>query len=188
VTALQVSVLLVLAAWLGITVLWNLPGMPPRVARLFARVGLARLTILLPTWNFFAPRPGDADYCLLYRDQEAGGGLTPWKTLALPSVSGLRRAVWNPHSRTRKVIHDAMSHLGRLASPDKHMPRAQLVLSLPYLVLLRRVCREPLQDRTALRQFAVLQYRLKHRAPNPSDFKPVLISYFHRIEAPGGES
>ena len=187
-TVVQIGALLVLAVWFAATLLWNLPGMPPRLARFCARVGLSRMTIVLPTWNFFAPRPGDSDYCLLYRDRDAHGNTTQWKDVSVPDVSGLGRALWNPHSRPRKVIHDAMSHLGRLAAPERAIPRTQLVLSLPYLVLLRRVSREPVSDSTALRQFVVLQYRLDHRSPEPDDLKPVLISYFHEVDASGGRS
>ena len=34
---------------------------------------------LIPTWTFFAPRPGVTDFNILYRDRARDGAFGPWR-------------------------------------------------------------------------------------------------------------
>jgi len=86
----------VLAAWLLVTILGNLPSL--RVA--FQRRDAARL---IPDWALFA-RPRMTDMILLRRDLLRDGTLTRWQEV---EVAGPRRwynFIWNPGLHPRRAL------------------------------------------------------------------------------------
>jgi hypothetical protein len=138
----------VLAAWTVLTVLnqFNRGSLIRRVKRhdVFA---------LIPTWTFFAPRPGITDYNVLYRDSDPVGALSPWREL-WPYRTCASRVVWSPDKRARKSLGDMCQSLVRLASARSG---AKPRLEVTYLALLGAVSRRPRSGMAARRQFIIVR-------------------------------
>ncbi|MFI1106138.1 hypothetical protein [Streptomyces melanogenes] len=158
--------------WLLATVLVALPA---RADPLKARIP-AWLNPVVPSWTFFAPRPAVNDTILLYRDVSVRGDVGPL------------REVWprtRPCGRAGKAVDDAVSHLlqsigesepGEPAAELERAHTAQVMLSVPYLMLLNR-CAGAVHDPTADRlQFAIA--RASRRAEQP---EVLFLSATHRL-------
>ena len=87
---------------------------------------------LIPTWNFFAPRPSTDDYVLLYRMKLADGSRSCWTELRQDWKRDWWSALWNPGKRARKALLDLCMEL-RALLPE--LDSEALTVSLPYLVL-----------------------------------------------------
>src|SRR5262245_22237756 len=118
-----------LCVWFGLSVLNQLAG-----RRLPAMQRWDSFQ-LLPLWNFFAPRPGVADYYLLYRDKAEDGRLGPWQLVVPTDRRRWTSFLWNPDKLKRKVLSDVVQ---AFAGYEKAGNPAVL-LSLPYLTCLKMV-------------------------------------------------
>lgn len=165
-----------LGIWLVLTVLWNIPRLDAAVFR-FLRAG--RWVQLVPSWSFFAPLPSNRDYVLFYRDRFDSGSLSPWReVLSEGDEWALRKMIWNPGSRPRKALSDAVSYLNTLVRSDEKKGRCDsLVLSVPYLLLLNKVSRLPAGLGVTGRQFLIMKYSI-----TVPETEPVFLSKIHDLE------
>lgn len=120
-----------------------------------ARVPRLSALGLVPSWTFFAPRPGVDDVHLLYRDRREDGSIGP--PAFVPTIEDRRwyHGVWNPGKYPNKVFTDLTSALRaqlRLVRQDDLDLRV-VMLSTPYLVLLHLVMRMPRPPDVVARQF-----------------------------------
>ena len=172
--ALQCAVAAGFAVWVGLTALHN--G-PKSVSQFSNRLPLGRCAYLIPSWSFFAPRPADRDYALLMRDELAGGEMCPWKELGSSvDIWRLRRAFWNPEGRSKKALSDAASHLVRIAKDSPSRPQ-DLILSIPYLLLLNYACRFPAASNVIGRQFAIARHSRLSEDP-----QIIVVSNVHSLQ------
>lgn len=170
---LQLAVGAVLAAWFLLTVAANTPKLGGFV---FRRLSLGRWCVLIPSWNFFAPRPGTTDNALFYRDRYDSGELSPWHELLESSrPKGLLAPLWNPEGRPKKALSDAVNHLIQHASAADGEDDA-VVLSVPYLLLLTRVSRVPRALGVTGRQFLVVRHSMVDANP-----QVVMLSKVHEV-------
>ena len=147
---LTIAVVGVLGAWFLMTAIVQLPFARGRRLRRYDPVGH-----LLPGWNFFAPKPIQADFAVWYRSWEAtdsdreevlDAASTDWRELEGIERRRISDGVLNPGRYTRKSIFTcctsivkAIKHLNyQPASGGDHPPNA-LMMSLPYLLLTEKV-------------------------------------------------
>lgn len=131
---------------------------------------------ILPVWRFFAPMPGPFDFHLLYRDRLGDGvTVTPWmEHLPIPR----RRAIsllWNPDKRYRKALLDLAQELARAqarGTPD------QILISVPYLVILQYISALPRPEPVAATQFALMVSEGAAYDPSPA---LLFLSSFHTL-------
>jgi hypothetical protein len=142
--------------------------------RLIARVKRHDVLALIPTWTFFAPRPGVTDFNVMYRDCAMSGGFSPWYEMR-SQRTGRLRAVWNPAKRTGKGVTDTCNMLMRLAGLNLGR---RLYLQVPYLTLLHYVSAAPRTDASHMRQFAIVR-TTGHDAPR--DTTMLFVSALHRL-------
>jgi hypothetical protein len=108
---------------------------------------------LIPQWNFFAPRPAQHDFLLLYRDQLEDGNLTDWTQVAsITQRSGLS-IIWNPAKRENKALFDVVTDLAAQISVSISM----LELSVPYLTLLNYISSMPRFGPAVFTQFLLMR-------------------------------
>jgi hypothetical protein len=163
-----------LGAWTLLTIINNTPWLDRLV---FSRLHLGRWAALIPSWSFFAPRPADRDQAVFYRDRDDTGGLSPWRELPVSTrYKGLAAILWNPDSRPKKAISDAVSHLLRLAPRSGPVPD-HIVLSVPYLLLLNRISHIPRGPGVTGRQFLVVRHSIAR--PDP---EVLIVSHVHDLE------
>jgi hypothetical protein len=131
---------------------------------------------LIPIWTFFAPNPGTTDTRLLWRERLFDGTISPWHEVD-PPTWGMLRAVWNPSKRIRKAITDASSILARRAAAE---PKNKLLLiSIPFLMILRYVCSFPASPLVVARQFVLCQ--TSGADGEGTEPKLVLVSNWHAL-------
>jgi hypothetical protein len=141
---------------------------------------------LIPTWTFFAPRPGTTDFHLLYRDSTIDGGLTPWREAATVRRNRFS-TFYHPDKRVQKGVSDYASALlqgvARVA-PDEDVEnrRRRTWLSLPYLALLAYVSAQPASALTERRQFMIARGH-GYRVDSEPDI--LFVSSFHLVEPLG---
>jgi hypothetical protein len=181
----------VLAAWLLVTILRNLP--PLRTA--FARHDAAKL---IPDWALFA-RPRTADVVLLRRDLLGDGTLTSWREV---EVAGPRRwynFIWNPELGPRRAFLSAgtllVADARRVKRPaadarGQGTPTALTVMAgVPYLTVLRYLSERshPAVEATQFMIMAVEDQAITGRYAPPGATGIEFVSEFHRVRggAPG---
>jgi hypothetical protein len=166
-----------LGIWLVLTILWNIPKLDAVVFR-FLPAG--RWVQMVPSWSFFAPLPCNRDYVLFYRDRYDSGSLSTWREVLSEGAEWtLGRMIWNPGSRPRKALSDAVSYLLTLvhSGGERQDSGDALVLSVPYLLLLNKVSRLPAELGVTGRQFLIMKYSIT--APDP---ELVFLSKTHDLE------
>jgi hypothetical protein len=159
-----------LSAWLALSILNQF-----RRGRLIRPIKRRDVFSLIPTWTFFAPRPGVTDYNVLYRDRSPDGHFSPWHELDSLSPRA-RRLMWNPDKRVRKGTSDMCNSLLRAA------PRCRgksILVNLSYISLLNRVCNQSRTQISHERQFLIARSSGYGRARNP---KVMFMSAFHRLD------
>src|SRR3954451_23374556 len=139
-------VIAVLAAWVGATAALQLPR---------SRVWLRGqpICVLIPEYRFFAPKPVEGDYHLLYRDLYADGTTTAWTEACVLEPRTLLHALFNPAKRERKALFDAVVQLQDLHPKE---PRA-IAMTVPYLAVLNYVSHLPRTQGPVYTQFSVMQ-------------------------------
>lgn len=135
---------------------------------------------LIPIWTFFAPNPGRTDLHVLVRDIHENG-TTPWRELeagrAKPNPI-MPRLLWNPEKRISKMHGDWASSVMRLMG-TRGRRRKTMMLSLPYLLLVRSASFSEPDFRARARQFALA------RSPGPAGIhktQVILVSSPHHLE------
>lgn len=118
---------------------------------------------LLPNWNLFAPKPGVADYYVLYRDQVGSAEPGPWQFAYRPEVRKWSHGLWNPNKVQAKAVFDLVQQLARVVLEMKEGGEEELLQSAPYQHLLhfvRRLPRPEAQDQT---QFSIVVAEPDHQ-------------------------
>jgi len=139
-----------LVVWFLMTALVQLPSKRYKRIRRYDPSGH-----LLPGWNFFAPKPVQADFSVWYRawesyderpDEVLESGSTRWRELAGIEQRRFTDAVVNPGRYTRKSIFTCcsriahmMRNIGYAPGNTESVPPNQIVMSLPYLLLAEKV-------------------------------------------------
>ncbi len=160
-----------LGVWFVVTLLAQFgPERPLRRLRIADRLGL------LPRWAVFGPRPIDADRVMLYRDVEVTGGCTPWRELPDPP-RGRVPWLWNP---TKRVESATIALSDSLSVAVHRLPAQQMLVQVPYLLLLGRVSRVAAGPATRRRQFLIAQVRVRNPQGRP-EVEPTFLSAYHRL-------
>lgn len=147
---LTIAVIGILGAWFLLTAIVQLPSARIKRIRRYDPVGH-----LLPGWNFFAPKPIQADFAVWYRtwtswaedrDEVLETGSTAWRELAGIEKRRFTDALVNPGRYTRKSIFTCCSRLaaamrraGLTPAEAPGLPPDAIMLSLPYLLLAEKV-------------------------------------------------
>ncbi len=154
----------VLVVWFLMTALVQLPSKRCKRVRRYDPTGH-----LLPGWNFFAPKPIQADFAVWYRawesydedrDEVLESGSTAWRELAGIEQRRFTDALVNPGRYTRKSIFTCCSRIATTMrnisyepGDTKDLPPDTIMISLPYLLLAEKV--------TSLASYAVaVQFRI----------------------------
>jgi hypothetical protein len=87
---------------------------------------------LIPSWTFFAPRPGVYDLHLLYRDKYSDGALSYWTEIRIIEKNKYKM-FWNPKKRMQKSLTDSTNSLIKLTQKKRGKT---LYYSIPYLSML----------------------------------------------------
>jgi len=150
VAPLTVAVAGVLACWFLMTVIVQLPFSRCRRLRRYDPAGH-----LLPGWNFFAPKPVQADFAVWYRSwascandlgEVPGDGSSAWLELAGISERRVTDAAVNPGRYARKTIFTCCERIAVMLRDERcrpddaaDLPADAILMSLPYLLLLTKV-------------------------------------------------
>ena len=166
-TLLSYLVIATLCAWVGATLALQAPKLRPWLRG-------KEISVLIPEYRFFAPKPVEGDYHLLYRDVFADGTATAWTEVCLLRPRTLGHAFFHPTKRERKALFDAIVQLQDLQPKE---PRA-IAMTVPYLAVLNYVSSLPRTVRPAHTQFAVMQsYGWLSSKPTAT----VMVSRTHKV-------
>jgi hypothetical protein len=133
---------------------------------------------LIPIWTFFAPNPGMTDYYLLYRDRLPDGSFDNWRKVDLKqSENGFRLALWNPTKRKHKALTDMVSLLITLA---QHRSGEELIVTVPYILILNFITLRPHSLGTNGTQFMVLEH--SGFSGEPERNRVLMMSAIHRLD------
>lgn len=71
----------------------------------------------IPVYSFFAPKPGDNDFHLLYRDRLEDGSITRWEEIEkLTTFPTKTHWLWNPTMYNAKTVFDHAQNLLKIVS------------------------------------------------------------------------
>jgi hypothetical protein len=140
-----------LAVWVFATVAIQLPRLRPWLrSRDFC--------LLVPEYRFFAPRPAQGDFHLLFRDTYINGTVSQWTEVCPPGCRYRRHALWHPYKRQRKALFDSVNSVMELRTQNENAGgRMLLEVTTPYLNLLNHVANLPRSPQPELTQFMILQ-------------------------------
>lgn len=122
----------------------------------FERIRAYDYFSLLPIWTFFAPNPGQSDYHLVYRDKLDDGHLTEWREIEITEPRRPYSFLWNPEKRSKKVLSDVVASIVSSSLRDQEIG-SEIMLSLPYLILLNVVSHIGSTPDTTYRQFVLVE-------------------------------
>ena len=111
---------------------------------------------LLPNWNLFAPKPGVADYYVMYRDQQGSEAAGPWQLAFEPETRKWSHGLWNPDKTQAKAVFDQVQQLAGVISQMKPGGEQEVMQSAPYRYLLHFVRNFQGAERGAQTQFAIV--------------------------------
>jgi hypothetical protein len=137
----------VLGVWLAASVQRQFPGTAS------ARLDAVDLFHIIPIWTFFAPRPGESDFHLLYRDHDAAGLTSDWREIPTTFENHPLRMIWNPRKRVAKGVLDMTQVLMQIRGE----PLAVTRLSIAYLALLNFVCSQHAESSARAREFVIAE-------------------------------
>lgn len=132
---------------------------------------------LLPSWWVFAPRPLEHDPVVAYRDVLAEGQVTDWTELP-PTPRGRLTAVWNPTKRLERATVDVCAAVTAAAARGR---AKQVLVQLPYLLLLDHVCAQPRPPQAVRRQFRIARVRSGAAGGDGPAASVVFESAYHRF-------
>lgn len=186
-TLAAVAVTGILAAWFLATAIVQLPYAWCHGLRRFDPTGH-----LLPGWNFFAPKPIQADFAVFYRcwdcyyedgKEVTDGAAVEWRELAGIGQRRITDGLVNPGRYARKSIFTCCTRITRsMQTLDYHPPAGAdhppdgILMSLPYLLLAEKV--------SVLAQGAVaVQYRIDvvRHDPDADRAATVFRSAVHQV-------
>lgn len=169
-TIITTCAIVLFGTWLLVTIIYALPD----GGRVVAKLGVLRP--LIPSWNFFAPRPGIHNYYLLYRDQWPDGTVSVWRQVVeFESTHRLLKAVWNPHKIEKKVIFDVVQQLSlQVQGAQDNLDALKLIV--PYLVILNYVSSLPRTIPSIATQFLIMR-----ESRVDGTLEPYFISGLHRL-------
>lgn len=156
--------------------LWLVLGMTVQLPPFRAVIQRRDVLNLVPAWNFFAPTPGQGDYHLLVRYQDADDTITDWRELSLHDSRPAISFLWNPEKRIRKALFDvaqAAATLARASDGDL------VVGTIPYLAVLNHVVAAPREPGTTAVQFLVM---FSHGVLTDREPEPVMLSELHDLD------
>jgi hypothetical protein len=168
---IAVTITTFLGCWFVVSLLGQLPKTISDKVRRLDGLGI------IPHWNFFAPRPAQSDYHLLYRDQLWDGSITEWVELYRIETRSLAACIWNPKRRQNKALFDACNSLLRDGIEGNV---SLLPLSLSYLLLLNCVTAARHDESAVSTQFLLMASSLAGGGRGIPT--PVLISPRHFLE------
>lgn len=132
---------------------------------------------LIPHWHFFAPRPGQQDYYLLFRDRTRDGLVSPWREVAYSQTARGVSVFWNPGRRHNKALVDVTLQLAQLGQAvGAHLE--SLTLTVPYLAILNFVSRLPRIDHECETQFLLMASDRRRPGSKP---EVLLVSALHPL-------
>ncbi|AVH55865.1 MULTISPECIES: hypothetical protein [Streptomyces] len=178
-------VLVVFGTWLSATLLAQVRRAGFQVVR------AADLFSLLPRYNFFAPEPIMRDYELEYRDFLPGMRPGPWRPFPVTESRRWWHMFWNPNRREKKAFFVAVGQLLAVYLESAHRTsapagraRASVLLSTPYILILRAVENRPHPEAVAA-QFRCLEVRTRGTY---AVRREVFVSAVHRLDPAEEES
>ncbi|WP_292811858.1 hypothetical protein [Microbacterium sp.] len=139
---------------------------------------------LLPRWTFFAPRPGQHDLHLIFRDRSpVDDAITgPWRQVEFATMPWWLRVVWNPSRFARKAVTDVGGALVRAATragrsgESPAVVAAMIQLNPAYLRVLGWVLAQPGDEGGDARQFALVRTQTDDADRR---LEPVFVSFIH---------
>jgi hypothetical protein len=142
---------------------------------------------LIPVWTFFAPRPGQTDYHLLFRTRTADRACGEWIEIPLAEDRKPWSWLWNPEKRAKKVLSDIVasaleSGMHRCTDDTKYL------LTMPYLLMLRVVCSCATESGHGRDVQFVLAETAAHLTRSEQGAGLLLVSRWHRLPDRGSES
>ncbi len=152
---MEEALLWTFSVFFGFWLLLTLAGVGGRRSLAWFRVPRV-LWAFIPNWNLFAPKPGIADYYVMYRDQSGEAEPGPWQRAYAPEARKWSHGIWNPNKVQAKAVFDLVQQLATVIMEMKEGGEDGLMQSAPYLHLLhfvRHLPREESHDRT---QFAII--------------------------------
>lgn len=170
---LDLVIVTFLGVWLLATVLRHLPKrLLPQTLRDVLSNGVT--SWLVPSWTFFAPRPGIYTYHLVYRDIDEVGEVGAWHEVRTPASTAWWCALWNPQKTLKKALIDMTMELVRVMKLHHDEPEL-IKISMPYLSLLTYVTQQPRLTLPEFTQFALLQ-------STAGRFDTIFLSALHRLD------
>lgn len=130
---------------------------------------------LVPEWKFFAPRPGEHDFHLLYRDMDEEGKASSWHEVKIGNDRRWWNGMWNPSKRGNKALFDVVVDLSTHISKREE----NLAMSIPYILLLMHISAEKRLLKPNLTQFMILRRKISSRS---EESEILYLSSFHEIE------
>lgn len=168
----------ILAAFLGSQLFLSMLYQFPRLSR--GRLGYIAVVGALPTWSFFAPRPGTSDYRLLYREGAARGMMCMnWDEIDVGwKATRLVRCIWNPEKIGHKALCDCVQILITSVSELSQERRHLVFVSRAYLTLLSYVISKTTPATGTFIQFAVVE---SNGVTEGRSINPVFLSRRHKV-------
>ena len=131
---------------------------------------------LIPNWNLFAPKPGVADYYIMYRDQRGAEDPGPWLIAHGPEARQWFHGFWNPNKVQAKAVFDLVQQLAALIVKMKEGEEEALLQSAPFQHLLHFVRHLPRQEASERTQFAIVVQEPAHQYE-----ATMLVSTFYEL-------
>jgi hypothetical protein len=114
---------------------------------------------LVPVGAFFSPNPPPTEMWILIRDFLSDGSTTSWTEVPRIPPRGWKDMLWAPKKHTYRAKSDGVRGLLAAVPPsrDRIQLPVSLVISEPYVTLLRFVTALPRITRPLATQFAVIE-------------------------------
>lgn len=166
-TIVDTLVTAVFGIWLVASVLVYVPGLKLHIRKW-------DVLALVPQWNFFAPRPAQHDYVLLYRDQLEDGSITDWTQVSVIAPRRIWSIIWNPRKRDNKALFDTVTDL----AAHLRQSVAALEVSVPYLAILNYISEIPRFGPARFTQFLLMRSQV---LPKTREHEVLFLSHLHSL-------
>lgn len=142
------------AVWLALSVVVQFTGANRFLDRMIGFIRSWDRLALLPAWTFFAPRPGQTDIHLLFRDVSDALADAAWREAIPERRMKYRDPLWDPQKRARKILVDFTQGLMEKARGDT---AGAFRLTGEYICLLNYIVHLETSPFIAYRQFAIVE-------------------------------